>query len=105
MSKHTPGPWKVMPRINNFIDIEHSQNLVKGAITLALCRVQARQSWEDEAQANARLIAAAPDLLEALQGMVSAWNMVCDAQGWERDHIQQQKDACFAIAKATGEPT
>ena len=53
--------------------------------------------------ANSLLIAAAPDLLLALEGMLGAWNMICDAQGWERDHIQQQKDAVAAIAKATGE--
>lgn len=46
---------------------------------------------------------AAPELLKALQGMLGAWNMVCDANGWERDHIQQQVDAVAAIAKATGD--
>jgi len=49
-------------------------------------------------------MASAPELLAALEGMLGAWNMVCDVQGWERDHIQQQKDAVAAIAKATGAP-
>ena len=64
--KHTPGPWKTTPRACNMIDIVH-QNNEAGAITKSLCRVQARQSWVREAEANACLIAAAPDLLEALQ--------------------------------------
>lgn len=67
MSKHTPGPWKAEERALNFIDITHSQPDVPGAITHALCRVQARITWVREAKANAKLIAAAPDLLAALQ--------------------------------------
>lgn len=37
-------------------------------------------------------------LVKALEGMLGAWNMVCDANDWERDHIQQQKDAVSALA-------
>lgn len=39
-------------------------------------------------------------LVEALKGMVEAWNMVCDTQGWERDHIQAQVNAVAALACA-----
>ena len=39
-------------------------------------------------------------LVEALQGMLGVWNMVCYANGWERDHVQQQKDAVAALAAA-----
>lgn len=66
---HTPGPWQVTPRRNKMIDIQHSAGQEKGAITLNLCRVQARDSWVDEAEANARLIAAAPELLAALKDL------------------------------------
>ena len=68
-AKHTPGPWSAGVRSGNFIDITHSNNQ-PGAITRALCRVQARQSWVAEAEANARLIAAAPELLAALEAML-----------------------------------
>lgn len=73
MSKHTPGPWRV----------ETETTLVWGACNsddqttrgmgypIADCRTAPSGSWasgpsEDEGEANARLIAAAPDLLAAL---------------------------------------
>jgi hypothetical protein len=68
--KFTSGPWKVQPRSNNMIDITHSDS-GPGRITLALCRVQSRQSWVEESTANARLIAAAPALYEALKSMLA----------------------------------
>ncbi len=96
--KHTPGPWSAGSRVNNFIDIFHSQANVKGAITLALCRVQSRASWVEESKANARLIAAAPDLLEALQNLLK----VHEGEGGTRYHAGDIARA--AIAKATGDP-
>jgi hypothetical protein len=48
------------------IDVTHNVK-TPGAITHALCRVQARASWVEEATANARLIAAAPEMAEALE--------------------------------------
>lgn len=98
MIKHTPGPWKYGPRINNFIDIEHSQRDVKGAITLSLCRVQARQSWINEAKANAFLIAAAPELLEALIEARKELELYAKDDG-EYYNNPKLNDA---IAKATG---
>lgn len=89
---HTPGPWRVAERCNCMIDVLHDNN-ANGAITKALCRVQARDSWILEAEANARLIAAAPDLLEALRDMVS-----------DRECLSQATIdfARNAISKATG---
>ena len=61
-TKHTPGPWE--------------------AVGLTVCQVppggreiifgahNTRSGDKDERQANARLIAAAPELLEALRGLV-----------------------------------
>ena len=54
---------------------------------------------------NARLIAAAPELLEALQDMLSGWKYIRETHGdlygvgWDR----AQNKAQSAIAKATGE--
>ena len=53
MSKHTPGPW------------EKHMNLIKepgGAVVATVARTQ-----DGYVQANARLIAAAPDLLAVLK--------------------------------------
>ena len=60
---HTPGPW-VKDRYQQLIAANGKQVGVWG------CGI----SWvsrDGEAEANARLIAAAPDLLEALQSVVS----------------------------------
>jgi hypothetical protein len=77
------------------IDIHHSQRDVPGAITLSLCRVQVRESWLAEATANARLIAAAPDLLAALHAFPGFTDDANIGDVWlERCRA--------AIAKATG---
>jgi hypothetical protein len=56
MSKHTPGPWTV---------IKSGVSVDAGMIRI---RMEAG-GWTDEVKANARLIAAAPDLLAELRIM------------------------------------
>ena len=80
-SKHTPGPWKVFnskyadkPGIET--DDETFSVVVFGKISES-CGVDGRT--EDEKQANAKLIAAAPDLLEALQAIVNWLESPADA--------------------------
>ena len=53
----------------------------------------------EKEQSLARLIAAAPDLLEALQGMIE---VVSNTEYGEIDRKLAVKDARAAIAKATG---
>jgi hypothetical protein len=87
MSEHTPGPWRYMQGT-------HSVYTVDGkAIALAYGPRGIACGWRD---ANARLIAAAPDLLEALKRLCSHGT---------RDHAQIAADWDFAraaIAKAEG---
>ncbi len=74
MSKHTPGPWNTLPE-----EVDKTYIRVRG--TRLGCRykvanvmtpdyvcVHPREA--EETRANARLIAAAPDLLEALKAVV-----------------------------------
>lgn len=82
MSAHTPGPW----RSNDF------SSSVYGYIfgdSQAVCRVFLDG---DECEANARLIAASPDLLDALQYAVKQVPELATVPG-----------IAAAIAKATGE--
>lgn len=60
-SRHTPGPWEVG-------ELDHNgQRIVRGEhIEICTCWHHSVGSIEKEMEANARLIAAAPDLLEAL---------------------------------------
>ena len=65
MKKHTPGPWEV----NEDNGIVFSQNKDGGTCVAVFEDVpKTRPFWEDgegQIKANARLIAAAPDLLAA----------------------------------------
>jgi hypothetical protein len=81
MSKHTPGPWMIG-------NIQGVDMVIENHNGLEVCTV-----WEDPKQHDARLIAAAPDLLEALQ-------YVMVAHGEQLDHAFQM--AQDAINKATG---
>ena len=94
--KHTPAPWKVV------IDWEEkhpitvidptTENHPQGP--LHLCNVN--PNLQDESYANARLIAAAPELLEALQEIALL------APERETNTYKMQDIARAAIAKATG---
>ena len=82
MSKHTPGPWH---------SCDHRVGRQDGA--------RIADTWSsavprDEQAANARLIAAAPELLEALKTVTAA---IAGAQPLDPDEWQA---CCAAIAKA-----
>ena len=86
MSKYTPGPW-------------HTAG--EQGVQIRSAKDQIAKVWTmrgNEWKANARLIAAAPDLLEALKEIVDA----ADGAGWEQLDPSFKK-ARAAIAKATGE--
>jgi len=76
MSKHTPGPWKT--RLELRMNDGAVPVIIDGdRIALVDCRTPYKrgQGWKQECaerDANARLIAAAPMLLEALQAIVKA---------------------------------
>ena len=103
MSKHTPGPWigagpsfgDPLPRYTTEIVTEREDE--DGAAT-SICELPFHHH-DDENEANARLIAAAPELLEALKEIVDA----ADGAGWEQLDPSFKK-ARAAIARATGEP-
>ena len=101
MSKHTPGPWAVREHWSD--DGAFEVYPTRGGAPSygqwsALAEVP-EYGKEDspEAEANAHLIAAAPDLLEALQEIVNA----ADGDGWNQLDAGLKK-ARAAIAKATG---
>ena len=95
MDKHTPGPWKAHFEEAYFVTgpdlgrVAMMMNL-KGAHGMG-----GRRSG-DESAANARLIAAAPDLLQSLKEVVD-WLELGD-----HESVMHTK-ARLAIAKATGE--
>ena len=62
-AKFTPGPWR----------IEASPPVIAGANGNLVAEMR-RQREKGEADANARLIAAAPELYAALEAMVKQYN-------------------------------
>lgn len=89
---HTPGPWQLRTVDQSLGTIETADGKFIIANTCQL-RANDYQSNHAERRANARLIAAAPDLLEALELIA---NTGMDAR-------QCMLTARAAIAKATGE--
>lgn len=102
--KGTPGPWRVSEKVGDFIHIRHNNN-EPGAMSLNLAHVTARSSWAREAEANAHLIAAAPELLEALRQLLDYVEDMHAAQYGR--HLVDESHPMFlaqaAIAKALGE--
>lgn len=89
MSKHTPGPWYIDAK--TIMVIRASDSLI--AMTAGLPDDELTQ----QELANARLIAAAPDLLAALEAMVIRY-------GWGHNEADpEMKHARAVIAKATGD--
>ena len=94
MSKHTPGPWQPSKsRTNPYaVYAPHGQTTRSSIASIALY-----DDCYDEAEANARLIAAAPELLEAL---LAVWNAGTGASPEVKDASWELARA--AIANATG---
>ncbi len=88
-AKHTPGPWQWTQHFDPTISIYRD-----GFGQIA----RLYDSSAGTGKANARLIAAAPDLLAALIEIVSA----DDAHELTQKHIESAR---AAIAKATGKPS
>lgn len=62
MSKHTPGPWRIKDDKGTIVGPDEQQIEASG-LSLAL----GYRDEEDPCFANARLISAAPEMLEALE--------------------------------------
>jgi hypothetical protein len=96
--KHTPGPWHADGlEIWATKAVRFNLTTVGTPMIAAVC-AHADMEGGSPANANARLIAAAPDLLESLQEIVAA----ADGAGWSQLDATLAK-ARAAIAKATGE--
>ena len=100
-AKHTPGPWAYHNTPTPFIYVN--------AGGLPICQIYtstAHGQSMGEQFANARLIAAAPELLEALQAVLRSFPTDRDMRdaGWERAEIdlacRDYEAARAAISKA-----
>jgi len=97
----TPGPWRIYSdeesrECPSTTHVQADDDEPNGCMSVAMC-------VGDQHYQNARLIAAAPDLLEELQGMADLF----DAWGGFRPYTPQEVGARLiavraAIAKAIG---
>jgi hypothetical protein len=97
MSKegHTPGPWEVD---RHYWTIQ--RRLPEGADSGELIEVFGRLTGGENSEANARLIAAAPDLLKALVELLNQTKSM-GGHNPKHDLLNNANDMAFAaIAKA-----
>jgi len=98
MSKHTPGPWEIKAHPDS------CYRFISAPEHIALAQVVWRVEEEDRSpacEANAHLIAAAPELLEVLEWYVEK---VADLKRYGvMIETSLQERAEKAIAKAKGE--
>lgn len=95
-NKFTPGPWFNGQDGFNLgccvVYARHANGNPKDVATI--------RGWGGEQQQNSRLIASAPDLLEALEQMIDEYGTAGD--GWPRNN-KVLRDARAAISKARGQ--
>ena len=104
-TKHTPGPWLVVSdesaaQVTGYPCIHAADYTVVG--------IEGMFGHIGTDFANAHLIAAAPDLLDALEQSTKEWvelAMSGDCGNWDVDQMSVVTNARAAIAKAKGEPT
>lgn len=94
MSKHTPGPWRHRRSAGHF---------AVTAGTLACCDVVAVVDTEEnaEAEADARLISAAPDLLRIAERAQGLLELLLEGDPPSRERmLLMLRDTTAALAKA-----
>lgn len=65
-AEHTPGPWHIESGMNGGFEIGAPQRGISGGLLVIAAR-SGHSSMVNEMRGNARLIAAAPELLAALE--------------------------------------
>lgn len=97
---HTPGPWASLDRLENSRTLTHITNGAHIVCTLGTTRTDGSPNHS----ANARLIAAAPEMLAALKALMQ--RAVKDAERYAPDGNEPIwafiSDASDAIEKAKG---
>lgn len=93
MSSHTSGPWSV--------ETKGSRHFIDGEDGLTVAYLDRRGVRDEkEIEANAHLIAAAPDLLTALVALVGEYDL--GEVDLEPEDLAKLEAARAAIAKAEG---
>lgn len=97
-SKHTPGPWFVENKNPSEFGLTISADQEFRTTRLEICHIA---GYGEDQNSNARLIVAAPDLLNALKRILNAAYGLADEGEAETVH-SALKVAHAAITKAEG---
>jgi hypothetical protein len=100
-SRHTPGPWVIAgSQIHDRVTFFDENGARTGETPNSIAEVHAMPFGEQEA--NARLIAAAPALVEALERIIEI--LPSGSQPWEANsqEVLARETALAAIAEAKG---
>ena len=105
MSEHTKGPWKVVYPSMNIMVAAKGGGCVVGSPSKRCAGYPSKIKGvpfdisDDQREANAQLIAAAPELLETLKDIALGQTQMPTAKYYEEHTVYIAKQA---IAKATG---
>ncbi len=97
MGTHTPGPWKSEDTLSGAEVNSDTSGQWASIAWLEENRLGSRQVSSDEQRANARLVAAAPELLEALELFVDASLREVIVSG---PHKRTEGEKVYASARA-----
>lgn len=108
-AKHAPGPWELSHQLPEGFSIAKEVAPACGRLRVIAIACADESGWqalpESEAKANARLIAASPDLLAALQ---NALNVLAGVATGDLKTVTKDSPAIAqarsAIARATSVP-
>ena len=119
MSGHTPGPWSAKPAADKGWDVVGPDGKIVAFIALRYGDPEMREHLHnarllaaapemlEALKHNARLLAAAPEMLEALKGCVSYLGEldITDPEWGDVDAAELESAVRKAIAKAEGKRT
>jgi hypothetical protein len=98
MTKHTQGPWHITGNKTKYIEARIRDGWLQEVASVG--PTESDNGYGPQQEANARLIAAAPELLEALQEILAIDG---HSSLTREDSDKLDAKARAAIAKATGE--
>ena len=108
MSRHTPGPWVYGPNFEPYgydirVDAEQFDQQTWVATAMSDHEGERNFPLSGNVEANARLIAAAPELLKACEMLLEEHDQTYDGGPIGLEYLAAIEAAQRAVRKATGE--